>query len=84
MKFRILQEGNKYYPQVKETNIFKRLSNPLWWLSWKRISKHPEGEFGLYEELKYGLDSKQECLDFIEEYKKYLLKKGKFIIHKIN
>lgn len=73
MRYRALKEGNLYYPQVKETKISKIISNPLWWLYWKRIGDHRSlggNPFGLYEELNYGYKTEQEANEIIELYKK--------------
>jgi hypothetical protein len=74
MKYKTLYQNGKFYPMVKETNIFKILSNPLWWLFWKRIGDHrsvSDIPFGLYEEIDHGYKTKEESEEIIKLYKEH-------------
>jgi len=61
-EFRIVKNELGYYPQVKNSIL------------WKRIAKHPTG-YGLYS--KSNIDypkTKQECEQIIKNYKNWCLK----------
>lgn len=60
MKYKVLYQNGKFYPMVKETRFLRILSNPLWWLTWKRIGDHrsiSDIPFGLYEKIDHGYNT---------------------------
>jgi hypothetical protein len=76
MKYKVLYQNGKFYPMVKETRFLRILSNPLWWLTWKRIGDHrsiSDIPFGLYEKIDHGYNTADEAEQIIKLYKSWII-----------
>lgn len=73
-KYRIVQKGDFYYPQVKTSFLS----------SWRRIGEHMGYDFGLYSDLRYP-KTYDESMDIIVKYMGWLkIKKSKTKYHNLN
>jgi len=67
-QYRIIETGIGHFPQTR----YKRL---FFYSQWKRIGNHPEGEFGLYDCLRYP-GTLEKCKETIEAFDKWVKKKN--------
>lgn len=77
MKFRVKEvKGVGYFPQVKYTfkdfdNLLDAIYSHEWPSWWQRIGRHPNGEYGLYNECdeSYPESSFSEAMAVCKAYK---------------